>query len=673
VKILFLDTETSSLTPNTGQIIEIGGEIVELDQTTLRIKNLAEFESLVALRSDLDEKITRITGITKQELSSAKVLFKVQESWLEWLEKMPDIDFIVGHSINFDLNFLKSEGWFLPQKAKIIDTLTWARILLPDKAAINLEFLVENLKFEINSNHSHHRSLFDSIACRKLFEFLLLRIKAYKLPKFFIEFLKSEILTLPVEFFSLENEIIKSTEIKQKNLIEATLEIDGELIKPTLQQKIDILPSLELNSKFEELISQNLPLSLKIIIAQLYLCYILKQQKPETKTKFHGQGRLKEYYLADIVIDYFLNVEDFVEQKSLITGVEGMLWKTKKLTEKSLNLDYIIDILDCLNELLQLQPSTDLHLSDIQKIITEYDFFRLNLEKLLFKGRFYFNHFKGGTDEETVKLKFDTFFKKLLDFAFSKDSKTDSNLINLLLKTILENLQNWQNYELLNAEFNISSNYLYISVLKSDFNLNFHFNSLVSDKNVLFDSYLPEKELESFKIFSGLNDLKITSKQDETDFIYVDNLDLYEFYEQKIMQAKEQKSLVFILSGLNSSLNDSKKVLSENFNHKDYLVLGDSGSITKINSKIIQGFTGVVLVKFNNLSQILKSLKTNPENEFWMLNQPYFYVHKLWKDKSKNSSKPEEYLEVSKKLYILSQQYYYYFKYGVKLGLIRSY
>jgi DNA polymerase III alpha subunit (gram-positive type) len=113
--LLFLDTETSGLEPYKSQIIELGGIIYELDEKTLKLKEIDSFSNLLKLRREFDDKITRITKITKEDLMSATSQTKVQTDWESWLSKY-EITAIIGHSIDFDLRFLKFEGWFLRRK-----------------------------------------------------------------------------------------------------------------------------------------------------------------------------------------------------------------------------------------------------------------------------------------------------------------------------------------------------------------------------------------------------------------------------------------------------------------------------------------------------------------------------------------------------------------------------
>ena len=256
-------------------------------------QKLAKFETLVRLRHQMDSKTARITGIDQAILQNAPNLEKSQENWQIWLEQElkkwencqknkteienfgenliqktnSDLEnnqsqrdeesnqnkinsrklVIVGHSLDFDLTFLRHEKWFLPEFVKI-DTLEITKIFLPEMEAVNLEFLVKKLdlitkyelelfteKFEnlqkilentkllnleqrlkteskteikninlkndkftefnspkvkklnqtenINESKSFHRALFDAECCQNLLEFLLNKIAQNQVPE----------------------------------------------------------------------------------------------------------------------------------------------------------------------------------------------------------------------------------------------------------------------------------------------------------------------------------------------------------------------------------------------------------------------------------------------------------------------------------------------------------
>jgi DNA polymerase III epsilon subunit-like protein len=85
MKLLFFDTETSGVDCNKDQIIEIGAVIFELENYELKMVDY--FQTTIALRKVLDERITRITGSTEGELATAPALVKAQNMYNAWIER----------------------------------------------------------------------------------------------------------------------------------------------------------------------------------------------------------------------------------------------------------------------------------------------------------------------------------------------------------------------------------------------------------------------------------------------------------------------------------------------------------------------------------------------------------------------------------------------------------
>ncbi len=156
-KILFIDCETTDVTPLSGQIIELAGVVVEVDLVNLNLKVLDQFTTLVKNRGIWDERIQRLTGITELDLQKAPALMVCQEQWANWLEPwLAECGFICGHSVDFDLRFLRAESWLLPDAAKVIDTLPISKILFTYLSAVNLETLVAKLDLTNFFTRSEH-------------------------------------------------------------------------------------------------------------------------------------------------------------------------------------------------------------------------------------------------------------------------------------------------------------------------------------------------------------------------------------------------------------------------------------------------------------------------------------------------------------------------------------
>lgn len=169
-------------------------------------------------------------------------------------------------------------------------------------------------------------------------------------------------------------------------------------------------------------------------------------------------------------------------------------------------------------------------------------------------------------------------------------------------------------------------------------------------------------------------DLDITTESEDTEFEFVDRIDINNFLEEKLFLAQESGKPVVVLAGINSTLKELKNQALNGDKAEKYLILGENGSTTKIISKIISGFSGVVICKINNLEQFLKTLDSTKFAEVVLVNQPYFFVDEYWKNVYKllgfdNYGGDKE----LKYLYLKSLQYYYKNVYGVFLNFVRGY
>ncbi len=158
MRLVFLDTETTGLSPQSGdRIIEIG--CVELVDRRPTGRNLHLY--LNPQRSSHPDAL-RIHGLTDAFLSD-KPLF---ESVVDQLLVFVDGAEVVIHNASFDISFLDHELSRLnrPKFAlgvdKITDSLTMARELFPGKAN-SLDALCKRLEVD-NSNRSLHGALLDA-------------------------------------------------------------------------------------------------------------------------------------------------------------------------------------------------------------------------------------------------------------------------------------------------------------------------------------------------------------------------------------------------------------------------------------------------------------------------------------------------------------------------------
>lgn len=94
------DIETTGLDPRNDEIIEIGAIRVRNDQV------VAEFEKLIKPSKPISSFITKLTGITNEDLIDAQDIEEVLPDFLNFVGE----DIVMGHNVNFDLSFIKDKS-----------------------------------------------------------------------------------------------------------------------------------------------------------------------------------------------------------------------------------------------------------------------------------------------------------------------------------------------------------------------------------------------------------------------------------------------------------------------------------------------------------------------------------------------------------------------------------
>ncbi len=149
-----IDIETTGHDQLHDSIIELGA---------IRYRNnepIAEFSVLVNPEIDIDSFIERLTGITNDMLVDAPLISDVMKDYLEFL----GTDIIVGHNVNFDINFIYDNAVKLglpPLSNDFVDTLRLSRRLFPELDHHRLRDMVAYLNID---RHPSHRSLTDCYA-----------------------------------------------------------------------------------------------------------------------------------------------------------------------------------------------------------------------------------------------------------------------------------------------------------------------------------------------------------------------------------------------------------------------------------------------------------------------------------------------------------------------------
>ena len=159
------DTETSSITPSTGRIIEIGAVRFTKD------KIISSWNMIFNPHQTLSPFIVNLTHISQQMVDESDVI----DLHLKYFIDFTEDSVIVAHNAQFDMNFLNSECEkcsLPPVKNKVADTLKLSRLLFSDFASHKLDFLANQFMIDKGSSH---RALDDAKTCMELFNICMIK------------------------------------------------------------------------------------------------------------------------------------------------------------------------------------------------------------------------------------------------------------------------------------------------------------------------------------------------------------------------------------------------------------------------------------------------------------------------------------------------------------------
>ena len=151
-----IDIETTGLDRSYNSIIEVsavkvrGGKIQDKFSSLIKPPKHYSFED-----SDyyyVDEFITRLTGITNEMLDDAPEATEILPEFAKFIGD----DILIGHNVNFDINFLydamrKVIGQ--PLKNDFIDTMRLSRKLFPESAHHRACDLAKNCDIPYENAH----------------------------------------------------------------------------------------------------------------------------------------------------------------------------------------------------------------------------------------------------------------------------------------------------------------------------------------------------------------------------------------------------------------------------------------------------------------------------------------------------------------------------------------
>ena len=155
-----LDIETTSLDSFIGEIVEISAIKVR-DK-----KEIATFSELIKTENRLGAFTTRLTGITNEMVQNeGKDLIYVLQQFKEFLDR----DIIVGHNVNFDINFIydsmyKNMNEYLTND--FVDTLRISRKVLPNLRHHKLDNLIDYFNLV---KRDEHRALNDCVLTNQVY------------------------------------------------------------------------------------------------------------------------------------------------------------------------------------------------------------------------------------------------------------------------------------------------------------------------------------------------------------------------------------------------------------------------------------------------------------------------------------------------------------------------
>ena len=155
-----LDIETTSLDSFSGEIVEI---------SAIKVRNRKEvdsFSKLIKTKNEIGYFTTRLTGITNEMVEKqGKELVVVLQEFRKFLDK----DIIVGHNVNFDINFIydnmeKNLNEYLSND--FVDTLRISRKVLPNLRHHKLDDLIRYFNL---TRRNEHRALNDCILTNQVY------------------------------------------------------------------------------------------------------------------------------------------------------------------------------------------------------------------------------------------------------------------------------------------------------------------------------------------------------------------------------------------------------------------------------------------------------------------------------------------------------------------------
>ena len=670
---LFLDTETSALSPSQGEIIEIGAVIAEFDNVLLKFKPLESFQSLVKPEIEIENKIEKLTGITNLDLSLAKSKNFVKDNWANWIDKQPKIEAIIGHSIGFDKDFLKAGGWYIPE-AKFIDTLDWAKILLPEFYAINLEYIQEKISFSSSDlglssnillNLAPHRALYDTYLCIHVANYLISEFTSLPISTEFSNHFQRNYLQLEFNYYPKLPPVVSTSEEKEGELeFNPVITATGQKSWPNFDDIFNQIGIFEIK-KLELLCLQDQGYNLNFLLHQILIISIKKFTLNNYKFKIHAFGD-SSYYLNQIVLHSLIKLVPSTKV-SVWQNPEKLITLSKQVVYKHLELGKAADLAIILAENVDNQEYKAL----LKKFNSNHYFLVFHLQNLM--QNYEYNLPADSSDLANLNIK-----KQLQQISeIISELKTHVlNPKNTVIKAINSTFLNLINDLVFKTAqaYKIQNQNGRILILEKKQNFNLHqfieeiINSnCITTVNTELDKLIWNDLIYSLNIKDLVDKLEVNYAE-KNQISIVQQVKLEDLLNYAYNESNETNKVALILAGQNSGLKDSQRVTIEGFNYSQYLILGESGSLTKISSKILSGFKGLVIGKVSNLTYF-GNLNKMEVSSVYVINEPYLYIEDGFISKDDRT----RLLPVLKLIYIQSISNQVGKTFGCKFIFVRSY
>jgi DNA polymerase III epsilon subunit-like protein len=648
---LILDTETNGVNPITDKVIEIGGLIAEYDQALKKLVYVDSYQSLIYLETGLDTRITDLTGITVDELNEGPKRPKVQAEWSAFVAKYK-ISHILGHSLDFDTRFLKSNGFELPD-AKEIDTLDITKILSPDAKAVNLNFL--NKTYELDQyfpkpqvllNLQHHRALYDAFMCASLFNYLIDKLSKSNSSTDFL---------FAYDYYINERLGLIAHE-EESNVVALTLSNEVNCLKQNIDENTQYIFSkivedencfVTLNSLFITQKDSKNTMYPKVILS---IWFGLLNINRLGKVIING-GQEKKFY--DLIIASLSAKSEIIESGYDLKFPEEFILESKELTTKQLSVRDMLDYLDLYSDLKS-------------NIDNEKGLLRLNFQKILTALRnlnktSYYNIDRANSTLEQGELT-----SCLEDFK-SYVEELEKTIVNHYSNTALEVeiLKKIKLAKEVLAQNTLSFFYFDSDVrfiVNADYDLTSYLDGLLMHANSIETSLTAQEYLEFINLFSLKGSDKI--KYGPTVVEVMDN-DLLE----ELREVDDKVKLVFIGKSANLKTLPQKLANAE----IKYIDVSNTGSATKILSAIEHGFKGVAVLNYKNLDFVANFLGNFKDSiEFYYYGDTFLALTKSIKDLNHKGINQFEFDKAVSKLYLKFLLNKVYLKFDKKIKFYKE-